>query len=170
MTESPTRDSTATGPRFRSMMSRFPSGVAIVAANGRGGEPWGMTCSSVCSVSLEPPTLLVCLRMGSPTLRAVLDSGCFSVNLLHERAQAAAELFASGNPNRFDLVRWERPATASGPHLVADAHTIADCRLDGSRQVGDHVVVFGEVSEISELPGHRPLLYGLREYHSWPRR
>ncbi|WP_246015218.1 flavin reductase family protein [Kutzneria buriramensis] len=151
-------------------MSRFPSGVAVVAADGRDDGPWGMTCSSVCSVSLEPLTLLVCLRTGSPTLRAVLDCGQFSVNLLHERARDTAELFASGDPNRFDRVRWERPPAAAGPHLVADAHTIADCWLDDTRPVGDHVVVFGVVGAITELPAHRPLLYGLREYHSWPRR
>jgi flavin reductase (DIM6/NTAB) family NADH-FMN oxidoreductase RutF len=40
-----------------------------------------MTCSSVSCVSLEPPTLLVCLRQGSPTLKATLGAETFAVNL-----------------------------------------------------------------------------------------
>ncbi|MGW7793609.1 flavin reductase family protein, partial [Streptomyces tricolor] len=56
---------------FRDLMSRFPSGVTVVTARGPGGEPVGMTCSSVASVCTDPPTLLVCLRSDSATLAAV---------------------------------------------------------------------------------------------------
>ncbi|MFB6844433.1 flavin reductase family protein [Streptomyces sp. NPDC056373] len=66
----------------RAMMSGFPTGVAVLTTTGQDGTPHGMTISSVCSVSLDPPLLLVCLRIGSPTLRAVLDTGRFAVNLL----------------------------------------------------------------------------------------
>jgi flavin reductase (DIM6/NTAB) family NADH-FMN oxidoreductase RutF len=51
-----------------------------------------MTCSSVTSVTLLPPTLLVCLRVGSGTLEAVSAHGGFAVNLLHEEARHAAEV------------------------------------------------------------------------------
>src|SRR6266540_7393763 len=57
---------------FQALMASFPSGVAIVTATGSDGKPYGMTCSSLCSVALTPPTLLVCMRNGSPTLDAVL--------------------------------------------------------------------------------------------------
>src|SRR5439155_979792 len=53
---------TAVPDRFRAMMSAFPTGVAVVTTTDADGRPHGMTCSSVCSVTLEPPTLLVCLR------------------------------------------------------------------------------------------------------------
>lgn len=161
---------TAVAPaQFRSLMSTFPSGVAIVTTSDLDGQPWGMTCSSVCSVAVEPPTLLVCLREGSPTLAAMLRRATFAVNLLHARAMATADLFASGTPHRFDLVRWSADLEASGPHLVDDAHAIADCRISRTISTGDHTVVFGEVFRVEHpvAADRSPLLYGLRKYSSW---
>ena len=154
---------------FRSLMSTFPTGVAVVTAADTDGTRWGMTCSSVCSVTLSPPTLLVCLRDTSPTLAAVLRTGCFALNLLPARARAVAELFSSGAADRFDRIASRTPHGAAGPHL-ADAHAIADCVLAGTQDVGDHVVVFGKVTGVTMAgeAGQRPLLYGLRRYAGWP--
>jgi flavin reductase (DIM6/NTAB) family NADH-FMN oxidoreductase RutF len=153
---------------IRPFMSGFPTGVGVVTAMTGDLACWGMTCTSVCSVSLRPPTLLVCLREGSPTLRAVLDTGCFALNLLRASARRTAELFASGAPDRFARVRWESHDGQGGPHLVDDAHTIADCRVTSAELVGDHRVVFGEVVAITQRCEPRPLLYGLRRYADWP--
>ncbi|MGW2817885.1 flavin reductase family protein [Streptomyces sp. NPDC001415] len=158
----------ATPDGFRSMMSGFPTGVAVVTATGPGGRPWGMTCSSVCSATLNPPTLLVCLRAASPTLAAIGSSRRFAVNLLHEGAQATAELFASGRQDRFDHVGWRLGDTDAGPHLWADAHAVADCTAARTVPVGDHVLVFGEVQAVERRQDCLPLLYGLRRYSSWP--
>ena len=68
---------------FRALMTRFPTGVTVVTAMDGGGRPQGMTCSSLASVCLRPPTLLVCLRTLSATQRAVEATGAFAVNLLH---------------------------------------------------------------------------------------
>jgi flavin reductase (DIM6/NTAB) family NADH-FMN oxidoreductase RutF len=157
------------GPaEFRSLMATFPTGVAVVTASEPDGRPWGMTCSSLCSVAVRPPTLLICLRTGSPTLAAALRRSAFAVNLLHDRARAVAELFASGAPDRFDHVRWTREPAFGSPHLVADTHTIADCRITTTMNAGDHVVVFGEVFRVNrpESTPPNPLLYGMRKYWS----
>ncbi|GAA2398698.1 hypothetical protein GCM10010420_26170 [Streptomyces glaucosporus] len=159
----------ATSEGFRTMMSGFPTGVCVVTSTDSQGEPRGMTCSSLCSVSLDPPTLLVCLRDGSPTLEAVAHSGTFAVNLLHEGAQEAAELFASGDPRRFEMLPWERTPDTAGPHLARDAHTVADCDVTLTQKVGDHVTVFGRISRIVRRNPHPPLLYGLRQYRHWSR-
>ncbi|MFF4016237.1 flavin reductase family protein [Streptomyces sp. NPDC001843] len=152
---------------FRAMMSGFPTGVCIVTCTALDGTPRGMTCSSLCSVSVAPPTLLVCLRDGSPTLRGILDSGRFAVNLLHDGAREAAELFASGDPRRFQLLPWEQPPGTAGPHLVRDAHTVADCDVALTQKMGDHVTVFGEARDIRQQQPRPPLLYGLRQFRSW---
>lgn len=153
---------------FRALMAQFPSGVAIVTALDDTGHPWGMTCSSVCSVTPVPPTLLVCLRDKSPTLRAILDRGTFAVNLLHSQAQPVAELFASGAADRFDRIRWDVTATSGGPHLSQYALATADCHVSRTEQVGDHVVVFGEITDVALRAGDVPLLYGLRRFSTWP--
>jgi flavin reductase (NADH) len=155
---------------FRRLMAGFPTGVAVVTAMDSSGCPSGMTCSSLCSVSLDPPTLLVCLRRGSPTLESVLRSSAFTVNLMHVGARATAELFASGAVDRFARVRWRPGPRSGGPRLPDDAHAIADCRIEQLTLIGDHVVVFGAVCRVvlcSSRPP-RPLLYGLRRYAEWP--
>ncbi|MFI2435496.1 flavin reductase family protein [Streptomyces sp. NPDC018693] len=154
---------------FRALMAGFPTGVAVVTTLGADDTPWGMTLTSLCSVSLDPPVLLVCMRRGSPTLEAVQAGRRFAVNLLHRGAQGVAELFASGAPDRFDRVDWHAAVDAGGPHLVTAAHTIADCEVTTDHVVGDHVVIMGRVTRVTRLSAERyPLLYGLRRFATWP--
>ncbi|WP_228645615.1 flavin reductase family protein [Microtetraspora sp. AC03309] len=160
--------STASPADFRALMAAFPTGVAILTTFGPDGEPKGMTCSSVCSVTLTPPVLLVCVRYGSPTLEAITRRLTFAVNLLHEGAADTAGLFASGDPDRFDRVRWQAGPDAAGPHLIDDAHAVAHCRVVGTQAVGDHVIVLGEAGLIRQEARRDPLLYGLRRYAAWP--
>ncbi|MFP3987281.1 flavin reductase family protein [Streptomyces sp. E11-3] len=168
-TDSITRSvGTVTRDGFRAMMSGFPTGVAVVTATDPQGRPWGMTCSSLCSATLDPPTLLVCLRAASPTLAAIRAKGTFAVNLLHEGARTTAELFASGRQDRFDHVGWSLDGLRAGPHLWADSHVVADCRADRTVPVGDHVAVFAPVLAIEQSEDGLPLLYGLRRYSGWP--
>lgn len=155
----------------RAVMQRFPTGVSVVTAFDTAGAPRGMTVSALCSLSLDPPMLLVCLRSASQTLAAVRTSGRFAVHLLHADAVPLAELFASPVPDRFAGVDWRgggpRP-DAAGPHLAAGAHAIADCRVERCQSAGDHTVVFGAISRITDLGGPPPLVYGLRGYAPWP--
>jgi flavin reductase (DIM6/NTAB) family NADH-FMN oxidoreductase RutF len=153
---------------FRALMADFPSGVSVVTTLDDQGRPWGMTCSALCSLSPTPPTLLVCLRAESPTLGAIERRGAFVVNFLHGGARPAAELFSSPTavPERFASVNWS--AGASGPHLNEDAHAIADCRVASATDAGSHIVLFGRILDVSWRPGHPPLLYGRRQYRSWP--
>lgn len=153
---------------LRPFMAQFPSGVAILTSIADGGEPIGMTCTSLCSVSLRPPVLLVSIRAASPTLAAALDTGVFSLNLLDRDAGPTAALFASGKLDRFSRVPWRQPLATCGPHLFRDACVVADCEVVDRKSVADHVIVFGRVTRVTPLTGLPPLLYGLRRYAAWP--
>jgi flavin reductase (NADH) len=155
---------------FRSVMAAFPTGVAIVTTAELDGRPRGMTCSSLCSVTLTPPTILVCLNCASLTLAAILRRATFAVNLLHQDAQSTAELFGVRRPDQFDNVRWHLTPGLGGPELLDDAHAAIHCEVAQTKQVGDHAVVFGEVFNMwMRAEPSRPLLYGLRRYAVWPR-
>jgi len=153
---------------IRPFMARFPTGVGVITTFGSDGRPWGMTCTSMCSVTLEPPTILVCLRRGSPTLEALLSRGRFALNLLNHTGQPAAELFASGAPDRFARIDWHHDEGCGGPHLTRASHDTADCRVARAERVGDHIVVFGEVERVTQRSDTPPLLFGLRQYAAWP--
>jgi flavin reductase (DIM6/NTAB) family NADH-FMN oxidoreductase RutF len=150
-------------------MAAFPTGVAVITSLDADHRPWGMTCTSLCGVSLDPPSLVVSLRSASPTLGAIRERRGFALNLLHDQAQATSHRFGSGDPERFENTDWELPLSANGPHLYADAHATADCALLSTTAVGDHTAVFAEVKQIvtrDSTPS--PLLYGLRRYAHWP--
>lgn len=146
-------------------MSRFPTGVTVVTCL-RDGEPYGLTCTAFCGVSLDPPTVLVCLGRDSGTLATIRDAGRFAVNLLHAHAQAVAELFATPVPDRFAQCVW-RCTPGGQPWLTTSSQVVADCTFVEATEVGDHVVVFGRVEDVVLTP-RTPLLYGLRRYRSWP--
>ncbi|MEU9345886.1 flavin reductase family protein [Streptomyces sp. NPDC048278] len=149
---------------FREMMAGFPTGVSVVTARRGVDPPWGMTCSSLCSLSTAPPRLLVCLRAQSPTLDAVLASGAFAVNLLHGDAEDVAALFASGAADRFERVVWKPSARTGSPALVESAHAIADCTVARTHPDGDHVIVVGVVRSVERFDRDSSLLYGFRQY------
>jgi flavin reductase (DIM6/NTAB) family NADH-FMN oxidoreductase RutF len=149
-------------------MSTFPSGVTIVTTTDRRGVPHGLTCSSLCSVSLDPPLLLVCIHNGSGTLVTIRDRGVFAVNILHGDGKEAAEAFASRSLERFARVPWRPTLHWSLPHLFAHAHAIAECRVAQAVVAGDHTIVIGEVVNTAIRTDAPPLLHGLRQYALWP--
>jgi flavin reductase (DIM6/NTAB) family NADH-FMN oxidoreductase RutF len=148
-------------------MSTFCTGVTVITAAGRDGRPHGLTCTSLASVTVDPPTLMVCLDVRSGTLAAVRDSGRFAVNLLHEGGRRAAEVFSSAVPDRFDRIPWQR-GRSGGLWLMEDAFAVADCRVSEAVAIGDHVALFGEVVDV-EQRDDTPLLYGMRRFASWAR-
>ncbi|QFU89737.1 flavin reductase family protein [Amycolatopsis sp. YIM 10] len=148
---------------FREFMGTYYTGVTVVTSIDGGGRPHGLTCNSLTSVTLAPPTLLICLGHRSGTLAAIRDSGGFVVNLLHTGGRRTAELFASARADRFDHVGW-LPSDGTGlPWLAEDACAIAECRVADTVSCGDHTVVFGRVTRV-ETGWGSPLLYGMREF------
>lgn len=155
--------------RFTELMSRFPTGVAVVTTTGERDEPCGFTCSSLCSLSLSPPLLLVCVNNASSTLTRIRTRGAFAVNLLGAHGREAAELFSSAIADRFSRIRWERTPQRSLPFLVNHAHVVTECLVDAAYTAGDHTIVVGAVSDVIVLcEDGIPLLHGLRRYALWP--
>ncbi|TMR99138.1 flavin reductase family protein [Nonomuraea basaltis] len=151
---------------YRALMGSFPTGVAVVTSTGADGFPRGLTCSSLTSVAVSPPTLLICLHTRSSTLEALCRSGRFAVNLLRAEGRRVAELFSRPVDDRFAHVTWAFSEANGQPVLVEDAVAFAGCRVTRSLLVGDHAVVLGEVTDVTRAAGV-PLLYGLRRFAAW---
>ena len=106
---------------FTDAMARAVNGVAIVTTDGALGR-WGLTVSSVASVSADPPLLLVAIARKSPVVRAIRGNGSLGVSLLSAEHASLADNFAGraddGLPFDFDLAEWSRGAAGS-PLLTA---------------------------------------------------
>lgn len=150
---------------FRDFMSAFYTGVSVITSVDALGATRGMTCTSLTSVTLSPPTLLVCLNTTSGTLQAILTSGKFAVNILHRRAAETAALFGSPHRERTIITAAQRSPKLAQPWLQDDCAAMAECRLSTTQVVGTHTVVFGEVSAVEISDDTSPLVFGQRRYH-----
>ena len=155
-----------TGPEeMRALFGACPTPVAVVTAFDAAGGPCGMTCNSVSSVSLHPPTLLVCLSTGSRTMAAVTAAGAFAVNFLAAGAAAVAREFATSRPDKFAVVAY---AGGASPVLLDDVVGWARCTVVGAVPgAEDHTIVLGEVHETRAFDAP-PLVYFHRAYVDWP--
>jgi flavin reductase (DIM6/NTAB) family NADH-FMN oxidoreductase RutF len=149
---------------FRDIMACFPTGVAVVTALDR-AEPRGLTVSSLCSVSLTPPLVLICVDKTSNTLPALRAAGGFTVNFLAHGRGELAKRFASKSEAKFEGLAWTPALTPEGgPVLVEDSAAYAVCVTRQAFEAGDHWVFLGEVCEGGEIEGREPLVYHRRTY------
>lgn len=141
---------------FRRTVGLLPTGVTVVSAFGASG-PAGATASAVCSLSLEPMMMLVCLDLGSRSLAALREAGRFGISVLSEDQRAAAEVFASKMPQdeKWATVGW---CSRGGVPLVEDGVAQVVCSVAEVIPGGDHVIVTGLVEEVAARPGE-PLVY-----------
>jgi flavin reductase (DIM6/NTAB) family NADH-FMN oxidoreductase RutF len=149
---------------FREIMARFPTGVAVVTALA-GDEPRGLTVSSLCSVSLTPPLVIICVDKTSNTLPALRGAGAFTINFLAHGRGEVARRFASKSETKFEGLAWTPPAIPEGgPVLVEDSAAFAVCVTRQAFEAGDHWVFLGEVLEGGAIEGRDPLVYHRRAY------
>ena len=151
MADPPTLDAKA----FRLALSQFASGVTVVTTLDAEGCPQGLTVSSFCSVSLEPPLVLVCVDNRSETHAGFLGSRLFGVSVLGESQQDVSRRFATLGPEKNDFP-FERGLR--GAPLVPGAIARLECRLHSVHEAGDHRIYVGQVVSLLTSPG-RPLVY-----------
>ena len=132
-------------------MRVLSSGVAIVAC-GDGERRMGCTVTALASLSLTPPTLIVCLARTSSTLAGLREAGAFSVNLLAARHEALAQRFSGRGgvhgSRRFDGATWATLAT--GAPILADAVAAFDCLIEEVVERHSHAIVLGAVVSLRE--------------------
>ena len=148
---------------FRSALSGLPSGVVIVTT-WLGGRPWGMTVSACCSISVDPPRVLVSLRQGSVTNTQVREQGRFGINILGSDHKEVAELAARPGRPKF-LDDHCVAATPGGVPRVRGALWHLACRVDETHAVADHALVIAAVEKLGGAAmSAEPLVYFDRGY------
>ena len=155
MNEPAVESTTITADQFRDVIGRFASGVTVVTT--RSADGWGgATASSVASLSLEPPMLLVCINAKAATAAAISEAGAFAVNILAEDQDQIALRFARREPEKFRGVACR--TGYYGEPLLDGALAHLECRLLQSVPGGTHIVFVGQVHRAQAREG-RPLAY-----------
>lgn len=152
-----------TAEQFRLGMRCLAGAVNIVTA-AHAGHRHGMTATAVCSATVEPPTVLVCVNRSSATHAAIAGSGSFCVNVLRAEDADLANAFSGRKPGeaRFRMREWVELATGA-PALVG-ALASADCRVARSLDHGTHTVFLGDVLSLVVGKKGNSLLYAGGQY------
>lgn len=141
--------------RFRSVLSRFASGVTVVTAVDAGVDH-GITVSAFCSLSLDPPLVLVCIDHATEMHRILSTAVAFAVNVLAADQEELARKFSDPDNDRFEGTSFARGA--NGAALLTGVAAQIQCALVQSFEGGDHTVYVGRV-EAAEASDAQPLLY-----------
>ncbi|MDS7597920.1 NADH-dependent FMN reductase RutF [Agrobacterium tumefaciens] len=153
------------GLEYRNAMARLAAAVNIVTTDGEAGRA-GFAATAVCSVSDNPPTLLVCLNRNSSAHRAVTTNGVVCVNTLGPQHQALSSLFGGKTPvdERFAAGNWG--VLQTGAPVLEDALVSFDCRVRTVHDGGTHDILICDVVDMVVSDREEALLYFNRGYRT----
>lgn len=151
--------------RFLAGMRQFAAGCTIIAAR-HGGARAGLTATAMCSVTADPPRLLVCVNQKVRAHALIAASEALSVNVLSRSHEPLAKRFAGmvdgvAGDDRFQGADWTERVT--GAPLLQDALAAFDCRVVEAVHAGSHRVFLCQVVDVlvaaDPSAHHGPLLY-----------
>ena len=144
------KDSTASAPvdgsLFRRVCGRFATGVTVVTTSDSEGNPHGLTVNSFCSVSLEPPLVLVSIDSRNSSLGRFLEGTPFAINILAVSGEELSRRFSASVDDRFGGIAWTRGLT--GAPLLPGALAYFECVLEKAVEAGDHTVLIAAVKNL----------------------
>jgi flavin reductase (DIM6/NTAB) family NADH-FMN oxidoreductase RutF len=115
-----------------------------------------MTVSAFCSLSLDPPLVLICIEHSASVHEALTSAPGFVVNILSARQEQIARRFSIVDIERFEGVGFTR--SSSGYAILDDILGLIECRRFALHDGGDHTIIVGEV-EATRIENGTPLLY-----------
>lgn len=143
---------------LREGLRRLAKAVVVITCR-HGGARFAMTATAVSELSMEPPSLLICVNRTASLHAPLAAKAGFCVNILH-RSHADISALCSGKEKgeaRFSLGRWEDDA--SGTPYLADAQASFLCRHEQSLDYGTHCIVIGLVENVLIHGSVDPLVY-----------
>jgi len=148
--------------KFRAAMRQVAGAVTVVTTRSRDGEPRGVTATAVCSLTVEPPSVIACINRDTWVGQIAPESGNFCVNVLAKVQQPVAETFAGrsalAGAERFQVGDWQDAET--GAPVLEGSIASFDCDLEQAVDFATHVILIGRVRRtMSDNPDGEPLVY-----------
>jgi flavin reductase (DIM6/NTAB) family NADH-FMN oxidoreductase RutF len=146
------------GLQFRAAMRQLASTVTVITAR-HADEHHGMAATAVTSVSMDPPSLLVCVNRGATMHAALGQSALFCINLLGVQHGPLCDAFGGKlvGSARFGVGDWA--SDEDGVRYLTDAPANIFCRLEQQHNYGSHTIFIGRVERVRVIEEGQPLLY-----------
>ncbi|MGV8856413.1 MAG: flavin reductase family protein [Devosia sp.] len=160
----PPRNPLVGNAEFRAAMAAMASTVCVVTAR-RGDETIGRTVTSMLSLAMDPPTVLISIDIVSRMADLIAKTNGFSLAMLADDQQSVGNAFAGGlePEHRFGVGEWSR--WPSGHPLLVGAMTALDCEVIGAMETGTHVLFAGAIIEAETSTSRSPLIWQRHHYH-----
>ncbi len=149
---------------FRHAMRHVPTGVTVVTTL-KEGEPRGITVNAFASVSLEPPSLLICINRDARSYLFISTSRVFCVNVLAGDQRLLAERF-SGKVRDRQFADIDYAIDTTGAPVLSGAIAHFDCEVSHEQQIGSHSILIGRVLSCKARAGS-PLGYFNGGFHDF---
>lgn len=145
----------------RKIMGRFATGVTVVTTSGS-GKHGGLTANAVCSLSLDPPLVLVSVDKKAGSHSELLEHRCYAINILSADQEEISQRFAKPGPKDLSGLAWKTAVT--GAPIFEGTLGYVDCRVVDVLRGGDHDIFIGEIVAGELHPEGEPLLYYSGKY------
>ena len=140
---------------FRLAMRRYIYSVSIMSNKDDNGNSNAITVSSVTSISMDPPSLLICINKSSRIHDTLQIGSKFCINLLKKDQEDLSNICSDEESyeERFNNENWD---TEEIPFL-SNAQANIFCKVDKLTSYHTHTIVVGLVenanhtNEISTL-------------------
>jgi flavin reductase (DIM6/NTAB) family NADH-FMN oxidoreductase RutF/DNA-binding GntR family transcriptional regulator len=141
---------------FRHVVGHLTSGVCVVTTS-VDEKRYGMTASSVTSLSVDPPIMLVCVNQAAPMAIQVSVSGFFAINVLSDRGTQLATQFATPSEDKFRGVITS--VGINGVPILEEALAHLECEVIEEVIGGSHIIFLGRVIRAKAAQHGEPLTY-----------
>jgi len=149
--------------KFRDVLSTYPTGVCVVAAQAPDGRKHAMVVGSFSSISLDPPLVGFCPAKTSYSWLGMADAGRFCVSVLGSDQLDYCQRFAARSPDKF--AGLSHRSSPGGQPVLDNALAWIDCVTEVVHEVGDHLLVVGRVEHLEKEREALPLLFFGGSYH-----
>jgi len=152
---------------FKQAMRQCAGAVALVTVGAKQGKRTGLTVTSACSLSDDPPSLIVCVNRNASAHARIRADGAFAINFLHQEHALLALTFSGqkgvNGDDRFAFGQWTTGIT--GAPILEDAVAAFDCVLAQEFETKTHSVFVGEVRNVLHTAEAAPLIYLRSGFH-----
>ena len=148
-----------TNDTFKELMKRFASGVTLITFDDD-GKYSGLTVSSFCSLSMNPPLILICIDKNIHSHNSLKIGASFGVNICTSEQGKLAWDFANSNVDKNELIlSLNHKITNNKVPLSDDCLASMECTIKEAYEGGDHTIFVGQIESGDFNDKADPLVY-----------
>ena len=117
-----------------------------------------MTATAVNAMSMQPPSMIVCVNRSAAFHAAISRAGSFAINILH-RNQVEISTGCGGKARGEDRFGYGAWGEESGVPVLTDAQARVVCAKEAEFDYGSHTIFIGRVTSIGIHGEVDPLIY-----------